>query len=1455
MSHEMREPERVKLGDVAGEILLDIDGLFQIFSIPFKVSPPVSAVEGYLNKTGKAALVAFQKVGGQVAKVILINPARKTLRKDLSEQQLTQLLQELLSLAEKGEDALSIEEAARELLGPQKPPYRNNGLFSEHFLTARLKDSADWREDAEPVRRQLLHLYEEKKALLSGANEAQTEEEFIKPVLKILGFAYSVQPKTTGSGGAEHPDYVLYASEGDKTHAVSGGSEERLFAPALAIGEAKYWERDLDKKRRGDEREIAPSAVSPSFQIARYLEATGVEWGVLTNGREWRLYWGRASDKQKRYYAIDLLRVLDEAEAFKYFYLFFRKEAFRDGAKPGFLHRAIEESEKYGLRVGEKLKDVVFEEAFPNLANGFLHYHRENHGPVDDGVLQETYRASLTLLYRLLFLLYAEDRELLPVDDVLGYRKHSLAEIRRNIAERLDRGERFSENSYEVWEKLATLFRVVDKGDQALRVPPYNGGLFHEGRYHFLESHKVADRFLVQALDELARQEDEDGVRRFVDYKYLTVRELGSVYEGLLEYELKEDHGVAYLENSEGKRHLTGSYYTPDYVVQYIVESVLAPLVVERKEAVRNVLEEHDRALRTQERNPSRLGAQALAALREKALDTLLDVKVVDPAMGSGHFLVAAVDYLSERFAAIITELNAEAITDALDEVRLEIKREMGEFGLELKDAQLSDINLLKRMVMKRSVFGVDLNEMAVELAKLSLWLDAFTVGAPLSFLDHHLRHGNSVVGMNKDEFLSWVEKENTLWLSEIETHIAGATLKAETLQKIRDLSPADISESRRLYQEAEEALLPLRHALDVYTAGLYAPKPKRGQPPHPFLEARIYLPALKLADLAKPPAKSHIAEAVSFARERRFFHWEFEFPEVFFPPAGTPRHYNPGFDAVVGNPPYVRQEQLSENKEFFKKAYADVWAGKADLYTYFFARAFAILRQNGRFGYISSRQFVKAEYGEGLRRLLAEKKIEEIVDFGENKVFDNAATFPAIFIAENAPSSYPVRYVRVSKNSFAEIVAAAGDERVTELKRIAVERASGIGADSFEPDSWTLATAAENAILQKMREAGVPLGKYVENIFYGIKTGYNKAFFIDEATRNQLLSEDPNSERLIKPLLVGDDVRHYYIRWPHRYLIFTHRGVNIEEYPAIKRYLEQFREQLEPYPDPAKWKQLSAEARKRWKGRKPGEYKWYEIQDTVAYHHLFEGPKILYPVIAKRPRFYMDVSGHYINDKLFAIPGEHWPLLAVLNSKAAFFYAKLKLSSLGDAKDGGRLELRAVHLSRLPVPSTQPDALDSSFATLVKNALEDYRNGDYSRLLKEIKSSGYSEYYAALAGELAKEMQALQTERLEIENGWVDWVLHSIPGAGRLKKGWLFSSGWVANGLQHGVDGVIEQFSTRRMSPQLLRTLKRHTADALGKLRPLYIKLRDTDGLINMLVYRLYGLSDGQIKVIENEE
>ena len=1469
------EPKPVMLGQQRAERLLSVDDLFQVYLVQYKATAPIKQVRDHLGKTGASALVLFTKDCELFE--LLFGRGGEFWRARAERDRVSSFLDELLKRKEKI-DVLALEEWVQKVFedftaeGARRArrPYTNQGLFSEHYLETRLRESPEWRENLEPLRAKLRELYDKKKELLEDANEAQTEEEFIQPVLKLLGFSYWVQPKTKATGRSEFPDYVLYSDNAVRDQAVRQKDETKLFAPALAIAEAKYWERDLNVMSKADPRDLVPSAVSPSFQIARYLEATGVEWGILTNGREWRLYWGRATDKQKRYFAVDLVQALEDPEAFRFFALFFRKQAFLEGAQPSFLRRVLEGSEQYGLRVGRTLKEVVFHRVFPWIAKGFLR-HRGNLGSVSEETLGEVYKATLALLYRVLFLLYAEDRELLPVTDALGYREYSLVRMRREIAEKIGRGQRFSEHAYDYWERLTALFRIVDEGDPALKVPPYNGGLFRPDRYPFLEQNKVADAFLAPALDELSRQVDEDGVRRFVDYKYLNVRELGALYEGLLEYRLGVEDGEVYLVNDKGERRLTGSYYTPDYVVRHIVEKTLAPVVEERKEALGAVLREYRKWRRLHDRRPGADTSRELKKLRDKVLETLLDVKVVDPAMGSGHFLVAAVDYLSERFAGLVAELDAEPVTDALAEIRAEIKSAMGSYGLELKDEQLSDINLLKRMVMKRSVFGVDLNEMAVELAKLSLWLDAFTVGAPLSFLDHHLRHGNSILGVKKDDFLAWVDRENPVWMGEIKREMEQATLKAENLLGVRDLTLAEVALSQKLYAEAEAALRPLRNALDVYAASLFAPKPRRGKLSHPFQEAQVFLPSFKLSELADPPEKHHVREAVTFARERHFFHWEFEFPEVFFPPAGSPRRSNPGFDAVIGNPPYVRQEQLTANKEFLKKAYEDVYAGKADLYTYFFARGLSVLREGGRLGFISSRQFVRAEYGKGLRKLLAGRRIEELVDFGENPVFDDASTFPAIFIVQNAEPAYPVRFAKVSKRDFEELMKAPYETRAEVLKKIVKKNAELLDKDAFSPEGWTLASTEENAILRKMEKAGVPLGEYVGDIYYGVKTGFNKAFFIDEATRNRLINEDPKSAELIKPLLVGDDVRHYYVRWPRRYLILIpsssdfdgEKGEELarvlgipphpwrdaaseeeaqrifkENYPAIFEHLSRYEERLRKRQDQGRW--------------------WWELR-PCSYYPLFEQPKIVYPVIAKYPRFYLDEKSFFINDKLFLIPGANWYLLAVLNSQAAFNALKLKLSSLGDADEGGRLELRAVHIQHLPIPAVEVSSDEDAWSWLRK-AYEEAGAGDLQSSLfpKVVQTleTGHPDQVAAFLGFLARKMQHMHEERLEIEDSWTSWVEKEFGGAKKLGKEWLRER-WVQDGLEGGVEAVLEHFQEKRIrtTPQSLRALRKHTEKALEELRPLYHRIQATDRLIDQIVYRLYGLTEDEIAIVEGKK
>ncbi|MCB0376007.1 MAG: hypothetical protein KDD04_08835, partial [Sinomicrobium sp.] len=213
--------------------------------------------------------------------------------------------------------------------------------------------------------------------------------------------------------------------------------------------------------------------------------------------------------------------------------------------------------------------------------------------------------------------------------------------------------------------------------------------------------------------------------------------------------------------------------------------------------------------------------------------------------------------------------------------------------------------------------------------------------------------------------------------------------------------------------------------------------------------------------------------------------------------------------------------------------------------------------------------------------------------------------------------------------------------------------------------------------LMEKLRQAGIPLGEYVEGkIYYGIKTGYNEAFVIDEATKDQLIAEDPKSAEVIKPFLAGRDIKRYEKPTANKHLIFTRRGIEIEKYPAILKHLEQYRKQLEPRPK--NWKGKTND----WPGRKPGTYKWFEIQDAVDYHEEFEKPKIMLPDIALKAECLYDYGGYYCVNTAYILPTEKTHLLGILNSTLVHFY----YSNITSSIRGGYLRFIRQYLEQIPI-------------------------------------------------------------------------------------------------------------------------------------------------------------------------
>ena len=350
------------------------------------------------------------------------------------------------------------------------------------------------------------------------------------------------------------------------------------------------------------------------------------------------------------------------------------------------------------------------------------------------------------------------------------------------MARRIDKAEPLGDTASGYYRRLLGLFEVIDRGDAALGLPRYNGGLFHfdfsapdaaqkHRANYFLTRHTINDGRLAQALDRLARIEGQP-----VDYSFLEVRHLGAVYEGLLEYRLVIEDAAAgrvHLATDKGERKATGSYYTPDYIVKYIVHHTLNPILQARAERFAELMADiapkrarlqaitpqsptanpQSPAVETRHKNEAHVLRQELNRLEKQARETLLDIKVCDPAMGSGHFLVEAVDYLTDRLIQILNQHpDHNPVLAQLEDIRRAILDNMAAQDIAIDAARLDDTQLLQRAVMKRCIYGVDLNRMAVELAKVSLWLHSFTIGAPLSFLDHHLRWGNSLIGASARE-------------------------------------------------------------------------------------------------------------------------------------------------------------------------------------------------------------------------------------------------------------------------------------------------------------------------------------------------------------------------------------------------------------------------------------------------------------------------------------------------------------------------------------------------------------------------------------------------------------------------------------------------------------------------------------------------------------------------------
>jgi hypothetical protein len=782
-------------------------------------------------------------------------------------------------------------------------------------------------------------------------------------------------------------------------------------------------------------------------------------------------------------------------------------------------------------------------------------------------------------------------------------------------------------------------------------VPFLNGGLFEvPADVPLADQLVVGNGVFRHAFDDLlerynftVREDTPLDVEVAIDPEML-----GQIFENL----------VLGLERGEDRRKATGSYYTPRVIVHFMcrqalkeylaAESGLHPVGIEGLMDVGPAEQLTPEDVDTLNAMITEPEARLLRGLVEGA-------RVLDPAVGSGAFLVG-----------MLYEM--VALTKLLD-VRL--------YGQKRVLHRNYDYDL-KRGFIERALYGVDIQSEAVRICELRLWLslmvdyerEAGEAVPTLPNLSYRVRVGDSLierlfgepVQLDKladdavaRQLIDRIQtekrgyfKEPNLWekqrrelrilglLCELAAKLVGAKRGAVLTQmsaQVPSMGDEFLSREHRKLKEAFEAELARYDGLMEQVKGVYD--------------------QVRAMQSGEVPTEARDVDALRTQLGLSFL-WRLDFAEVFADQGG--------FDVVIANPPYIRQERFSEQKPLLKVAFSDVYHGVADLYVYFYRQGLALTRPRGVLTFISSNKFFRAGYGKALRTYLRDNtRLKTVIDFGDLPIFE-ATTYPCVLVTSNRrPGDGEARVQALNVSSMATL------ERLAD----AVQREGWPQPQrSLRRDGWTLERPEVLALIEKLRHSGTSPGKYIDGRFYrGVTTGLNEAFVIDQATRDQLIAEDPRSAEIIKPWIRGRDIDRWRVNWAGLYLLWTYQGIEIKEYPATLKYLSGFREKLA----------------KRWEPSR-GQCEWYELRPCDFYAE-FEKPKIVYPDIAVEPEFAYDTTGAYGGNTMYILPTDELYLLGILNSSAVeFFYTQISSTIRGDY-----LRFIATYMEQVPIPDATP--------------------------------------------------------------------------------------------------------------------------------------------------------------------
>lgn len=737
---------------------------------------------------------------------------------------------------------------------------RNQGLLSTHELKVGVPERDDWADATECARQAI---DDDPRELIEGLN-------------------YDIDQLT------------------DQSYVLKDTSDGHERAVAMFLREDESFDH-------AQERFVGQSPVAYALNEA---DKRNLEYVIGSSGDTLRLYTTNpdagfgSRGRTDTYVEVNTSLLADEKAA--YLWLLFSANALREG---GTLHDIMERSKDYAAALGERLRERIYDDVVPDLAEAIARA-RDLDDPTKEQ-LDETYEMTLVLLYRLLFVAYAEDEEFLPRRRNERYDRHSLKQKAHDLHDFVESDGNFDAAFCGHWDDVMYLSRAVHHGHDELGLPAYDGRLLSEDEDISEAGAKLADIRLDNAefgpvLAKLLIDETGDGYEGPVDFRNIGVREFGVIYEGLLESELSlaeqplgiddeghyvpvdsdgqqtlgdeeinVDEGEVYLHGQSGERKATGTYYTKSRFVEHLLDHSLEPALDDHLDRIDRLREEE--------------GEHAAA-------DAFFDFRVSDIAMGSGHFLVGAVDRIESRLYAYLTENPLSPVEDELDNLE---DAALEAFEDEEYAPPVERGQLLRRQVARRCIYGVDLNPLSTELARLSIWVHTFVPGLPLTFLDYNLVTGDSLAGIGTlDEVTEILNVEQ----SSLGMFAGGESVMNEIrddideLGNFADASAEQVQEARDTRSEIEEKLEEVRARFDILAASRLDDDIDTDPVSDTGLDITSHESYEQAQDVLASTAPLHFPAA---------------FPEVFDGDQS-------GFDVVLGNPPW--QEATLEEKEFWSR-------------------------------------------------------------------------------------------------------------------------------------------------------------------------------------------------------------------------------------------------------------------------------------------------------------------------------------------------------------------------------------------------------------------------------------------------------------------------------------------------------------------------------------------------------